>query len=74
MLVMLSALWLPSQINGVIAIGLALPGGSFAEAYAASLAIGFGGIVVAGIATGFGARVRFRVSMSADAKLVMARR
>ena len=60
-LIALAALWLPSQLNGLLALGLAV-GTTFAESMAQALVNGVGGIIVAGIATGFGARLRWRVT------------
>jgi len=55
LLMLLGLLWLPSQMDGVLALCLPIPGGSFSEAYVAALIIGSGGVAVMGVATGFGA-------------------
>jgi len=55
---LLASLWLPSQLNGLLLVGVAV-GADFSEAMTAALFNGFGGIAVVGIATGFGARFRF---------------
>jgi hypothetical protein len=60
LLMALGALWLPSQIDGLLWACLRIPGGSFSEAYAAALAIGIGGVLTVGVATGYGARFRLR--------------
>ena len=62
LLILLTALWLPSQIDGLVLMCLRIPGGTFAEAYAGALAVGIGGVLTAGIATGFGARWRWWVA------------
>ena len=56
-LVTLAALWLPSQLPAMIALGRVL-GLDFDEANAHSLVDGSGGLLVAGFVTGFGARLR----------------
>lgn len=61
LMILLGALWLPSQFNGAIALVLRIPGASFEDAYVAALTIGSGGVVALGVATGFGAKVRWRV-------------
>jgi hypothetical protein len=69
-LMTLASLWLPSQMPLLLAIGLAV-GASFDEAMAQALVNGIGGIVAAGITTGFGARFRLaperRVATTATA-------
>jgi hypothetical protein len=50
-------LWLPSQLLGLIVLGLSF-GATFTEAMGAALVNGVGGLAVAGAATGFGARLR----------------
>jgi hypothetical protein len=56
-LVTLATLWLPSQLPSLVALGLAL-GLTFDESNAQALVNGIGGLAVAGLATGFGARLR----------------
>lgn len=51
--------WLPSQWPGIWLLG-AIVGTTPGEATAAAHAVGIGGITVAGIATGFGASLRWR--------------
>jgi len=60
LLILLCALWLPVQVDGVLLMCLQIPGGSFAEAELAALTIGSGGVLVVGVATGFGAAWRWR--------------
>lgn len=56
-LVLLASLWLPSQLHGLLLVGVAV-GADFGAAMAAALFNGAGGAAVIGIATGFGARFR----------------
>lgn len=57
-LITLALLWLPSQLPSLLWMGR-LAGADFDAAMAAALVNGSGGIAVAGIATGFGAKLGF---------------
>ncbi len=63
-LVLLASLWLPSQLYGLLLVGIAV-GASFGAAMAAALFNSVGAAAVIGIATGFGARFRLRPSSRA---------
>jgi len=56
-MIAMSTLWLPSQWGGLVPLFLAC-GVSLGEAMLAAQVIGVGGIIVVGVAAGFGARVR----------------
>lgn len=60
LLILPCALWLPVQFDGVLLMGLHIPGGSFAEAEPAKFTIGIGigsgsGVLLVGVATRFDA-------------------
>ncbi|MBV8123725.1 MAG: DUF2306 domain-containing protein [Paucibacter sp.] len=59
----LAALWLPSQLPVLLVLGLSV-GTTFAEAMTQALVNGVGGVIVAGLATGFGAKLRFLVTLN----------
>lgn len=58
--VVMAALWLPSQLDALLALGLFV-GLTFSESMAQALVNGVGGIVAMGIATAYGARFRWRL-------------
>ena len=68
-LIAIALMWLPSQLLGLIVLGLSF-GATFTEAMGAALVIGVGGLVVAGAATGFGAKLRWAPVRRANARKV----